>query len=332
MPDRSRATVLMLLALGLILGGPERIARAADPPLRMVASIFPLADVGQQVGGEVAQVETLLPAGETPHGYWPKPPQVEMLARADLLLLVGIGVDSWASQSAEVAGNQHLHVLVFSEVVEIGSFSEAGSLQQLGEGTGVGHPHRAHEHADAGDPDDAQRHRACIDPHLWLDPVLMEKFVAALAETLCVLRPGMSAGIRERAADYRADLRALDLAWRERLSDIPGRIFVTLHSAFGYLAARYGLEEVALYTSHMQEPDPRALESVVRIVREEDIRVIFIQPQISPHTAQWFGEQTGAELEILDPLGHPARPGYEGYLQLMESNLRALERGLRLRE
>lgn len=298
---RVALAILLLIPAGRA-SGADRGAAGGPPgptPLTVVASLFPLGDVARVIGGDAVQVEVLLPPGESPHGYAPKPAQAERLAQADLLLTVGLEVDVWAERLAQAARSPRLHRLTLMRAV--GREVSSGAGQPAGPGT---------------------------DPHAWLDPVVMHGFAADVAEALIALRPEARDAIARRAEAYRAELDSLDATYRVRLAAAPRKSFVTLHAAFHYLAARYGLQQVAVFDSEMHEPGPRALEDVVRFIRREAVPVIFVQPQLPTATVATLREATGVRVLTLDDLGHPLRPGYDSYLALMRSNLEVLAAGL----
>jgi len=289
------ARVTLALALLLAPAGADAAqGDPAPPPLTVVASIFPLGDVARRVGGDAVQVEVLLPPGESPHGYGAKPAQAELLAHADLLLSVGFELDLWAERLAEATRNPRLHRWSLAQVM-------------------------GPEAVSAG---------PAADPHVWLDPVRMRAFTADVASILSELRPPAREAIAARAAAYQAELDSLDAAYRVRLAAVPRKSFVTLHAAFFHLAARYGLQQVAVFDSEMHEPGPRVLESVIGFIRREGVAAIFVQPQVPASTVALIQEETGVRVLTLDVLGHPLRPGYDSYLALMRSNLEALVAGL----
>ena len=284
-PDSATAS----LSAGLVDGSTSPAAQ----PLSVVASIFPLGDVTRRIGGDAIRVEVLLPPGAEPHGFEPKPAQAEMLAKADVLVTVGLGLDVWADRLAEAAGRSHLLRV------------------ELARSMGEEMP---------GGP--------TSDPHVWLDPVVMSAFTAEVARVLLSLRPDAAEGISARAAAYRGELDSLDHAYRSRLSAVPGRAFVTLHAAFRYIAARYGLNQVSLFDPEMHEPGPRGVERVIRFIRTEKVRAIFVQPQLPMSAVAALREETGVRVLTLDDLGNPLLSGYDSYLAMMRSNLDALVQGL----
>jgi zinc transport system substrate-binding protein len=286
-------------------------ARPRGGKLRVVASIFPLADVAREVGGDRVAVTTLLPPGASPHGFEPQPLQAEALSRADLLLVVGMEMDPWAERSAKATGTS-IPVLDLAEAVGEEQHDEPGS-------------HDADEHPHAGED---HHHHAHGDPHLWLDPVLMKEYVAALAATLADLDPDHAGGYRDRADAFAAKLDALDREYRRKLADAKTKAFVTFHPAFSHLAERYGLEQTAMTGSHADEGGPEQLEHVVAFVKKHNLNVVFAEPQFPAEKLAWLREQTGAHVGRLDPLGGPDSAGYDGYLAMMRSNLAELAKAL----
>src|SRR5438874_11697741 len=95
------------------------------------------------------------------------------------------------------------------------------------------------------------------DPHVWLDPVLFARIVR---------RIGAALGHPRAAAVLAAKVDALDGEYRVGLSNCARRTFVTSHAAFGYLAARYGLHQVAITGLDPEaEPTARRLASLAAL-------------------------------------------------------------------
>jgi len=164
------------------------------------------------------------------------------------------------------------------------------------------------------------------DPHVWLDPVRY----ATIAE-----RIGEELNRRPEAERFAAKARALDRDFRRGLADCERREIVTSHSAFGYLAERYGLKQVAITgVSPEAEPTPRELERVVRQVREVDATTVFFETLVSPRLAETVAREVGATTAVLDPLEgltDEEIAADEDYFSVMRENLAALRRALACR-
>jgi zinc transport system substrate-binding protein len=161
------------------------------------------------------------------------------------------------------------------------------------------------------------------DPHVWLDPMLYARVVDRIGRVL---------DSPERAQQLETRLRALDATFRAGLASCARRQLVTSHAAFGYLAARYDLEQVPLTgVTPEAEPTPRKLEEAVRRVRETGATTIFFETLVSPRVAETAARETGARTAVLNPiegLTEEQIAAGDDYFTLMRANLRALRKGL----
>ncbi len=168
--------------------------------------------------------------------------------------------------------------------------------------------------------------RETKDPHVWLDPIRY----AAIAE-----RIGEELDRRPEAERFAAKLRVLDGEFRRGLSHCERHEIVTSHAAFGYLAERYGLEQVAITgIAPEAEPTPRELEDVVREVQAVGATTIFSEALVSPRLAETVAREVGAKTAVLDPLEGLTEQEVgagEDYFSIMRANLAALRKALACR-
>jgi zinc transport system substrate-binding protein len=170
-------------------------------------------------------------------------------------------------------------------------------------------------HAGSGDEAGA------VDPHVWLDPVLFARVVTQIGSAL-------DRGQRGEALARR--VLALDGQYRRGLTDCRRREFVTSHAAFGYLAERYHLKQIAITgVDPESEPSAQALRRLAALVRRDHIRTVFFERLVSPRLAQTLARETGARTALLDPI--EGAPHGETYLTLMRENLAALRKALECR-
>jgi zinc transport system substrate-binding protein len=159
------------------------------------------------------------------------------------------------------------------------------------------------------------------DPHVWLDPVRFAQVVRRVAVAL---------GREQRGQALARRVLALDRDYRRGLAQCKRREFVTSHAAFGYLAARYGLHQIAITgVDPESEPSAQTLRRLAALVRRAHIRTVFFERLVSPRLAQTIARETGARTALLDPI--EGAPRGETYLTLMRENLAALEKALECR-
>lgn len=170
------------------------------------------------------------------------------------------------------------------------------------------------------------------DPHVWLDPVLMQDVVDLVAEALAEEDPAHAEVFRQRAGQERARLALLDQEWRDGLRACRSRVLVTAHAAFGRLAGRYGLRQASVAGIEPdQEPDPRRLGELADLVAREGVTTIFTEPLVSPRVSQALARETGASVAVLDPvesLSDAALDAGDDYERVMRRNLAAVRAGL----
>ncbi|MGH2721499.1 MAG: metal ABC transporter solute-binding protein, Zn/Mn family, partial [Actinomycetota bacterium] len=166
-----------------------------------------------------------------------------------------------------------------------------------------------------------------VDPHVWLDPVLMAEVVRGVGNRLADADAGHAAEHRSRAEALAARLAELDRAFASGLADCVRREFVTSHSAFAYLARRYGLTEVGISgLAPETEPSPQRLAEVTSFARERGVTTIFFETLVSPKVAEALAREVGVGTGVLDPL--EGQPEGGDYFTGMERNLAALRLAL----
>jgi zinc transport system substrate-binding protein len=162
------------------------------------------------------------------------------------------------------------------------------------------------------------------DPHVWLDPLLFARIGTKIG-----------AALHRPSSAFVADMRRLDQAYRNGLRDCKRREIVTSHAAFGYLAARYGLEQVAITgLAPESEPSPQQLAHVVEVVRRTHATTVFFETLVSPRLAETVAREVGARTAVLDPiegLTPDEQKRGDDYLTVMRRNLVALRKALACR-
>ena len=294
---RTTAFVFLMVSLcSAALPASSGAPVTAPGRVEVVTSIFPLKEFVREVGGERVDVSQLLPPGAELHDWQPSARQVIDLNRAGLLVCVGGGLEPWADLAVRSRRQEGRPVLVVSR----------------GEALVGG------------------------DTHIWLDFSRDLKIVDAIRASLVAIDPSGAEAYRRGAEAYKEELRALDARYKAGLTNCANRTLVTGgHAAFGYLAARYGLTQVALYgLSPDSEPTPRHLIEVTREVESRRIKAIFFETTVNPALARVLAKETGAEaLPLNDGANLSPEQSASGmtFLQVMDKNLENLRRGLACR-
>jgi len=163
------------------------------------------------------------------------------------------------------------------------------------------------------------------DPHLWLDPSKLAKVATAVGGVLAEADPAHADDYRAHAATLADELTALDRELADGLSRCERREFVTSHAAFGYLARRYGLEQVPISgLAPEAEPTPARIREVATLVEARGVTTIFYETLVSPKVAETLAADLGVRTAVLDPVEGLAAGSSGDYLSVMRDNLAAL--------
>jgi zinc transport system substrate-binding protein len=310
---KMRTVFLLLVALLVALGvcPPAR----ADKPL-VVASFYPLYEFAKQIAGEHAEVISLVPVGIEPHDWEPAPQDIIRVQRAKLFVYNGAGLEPWVEKLLRDAKARGTAVVRATERVALLA------------GDRPGHEHAANPGAPKGDTH-------AVDPHVWLDPVRVQAQVEAIRAGLAKADPANAASYAANAHAYRTKLAALDMAFATGLKQCARRDFVTTHSAFSYLARRYGLTQIPIQGIEPEaEPNPADLAALVKLAKARKVRYVFFETLVSAKLAETLAREIGAQTLVLNPvegLTKEEEAAGKGYLSVMDENLQNLRLGLECR-
>ncbi|MEN3187061.1 MAG: metal ABC transporter substrate-binding protein [Atribacterota bacterium] len=266
---------------------------AQEAPLTIAASIPPLCDFVKQVGGERVEVIQLVPNGFNPHAYEPTPRDVQKMAQAKVVFLVGLGFDT-----------------VFEKLLQ--GVDETKPVVLVGEGLEI-----LSEEEDG---------KVFPDPHVWVSLRNAQQIVDTITRSLSTLDPERKAWYEERASGYKKKLQQLDAWFVTEIEKMQNRSFVASHNAWSYMARDYGLLlQGVIEKAPEREPTPQELRELIETMNNEGVRVVFAEPQFNQKIAQVLAQETKSTIIELDPLGvFPDTP----YLELMQRNFMQILKGL----
>ncbi len=265
--------------------------------VKVAATIFPLSELARAVVGERGEVIQIIPPGADPHSWAPTPSLHKRLESVQIFFYTGPSLEPWAHKLLQGLDRRPRVV-------------DATSIVSKASGEGV-----------------------ISDPHIWLDLSLDILLVRALTKALIEEDPAGKPIFQANCQRVVEEMKELD----RRFSSTLGRcrhktLIVASHAAFGHLARRYTLKQVALEgISPDAHTSPKRMAEIIQLIRREHIPAIFYLKGESDKLAQVLAKETGS---IPIPLSNGAiltREDVEAgksFLQLMEEDLAALSRGL----
>lgn len=318
------ATMLVWCLLGSLLIACDRAAPAAakrpEGPMRVVVTLPPLEGLVRPLLPEGASIRVLIPPGRSEHGYEPTVDDILALEQADLVVLVGLGLESSVDAALRKRPRPYRHEARLGVILNL---EDAHGGHGHDEHSHDAHAHDDHAHDHPVDDHAHDSHDHAIDPHVWLDPALVAQSLPEVARLVrvCVTESALGdpASVDRSLAALLAHVDRVDAEYRNRLAPLAGRAIVTHHAAFGRLADRYGLRVVEVIRPiEGAEPTPEDIAQVADAIATESVRAIFIEPQFDARGAQLIAQRTGVKLGVLDPLGSG------DWFAMMDANLKEL--------
>lgn len=307
---------LFRLALFLATTLVAASSGAADARLPVVASFSILGDVVANVGGERIAVTSLVGPDQDAHVFQPAPDDIKTVARAKLVVINGLGFEGWMErvvQSANYRGN----IVVASDGIAVRDRVEE-------EGHDGHDEHAGHEH-----------HHGKNDPHAWQNPINIVVYTRNIVAALSKLDPAGAAIYQKNGDTYIAKLNELDRWAMQEFSKIPDakRKVITSHDAFEYFGAHYRVGFLAAQgVSTDSEPSAKEVANLIRQIRKEKIRAVFIENMSSPKLLQQISKEAGVKLggKLYADALSPANGEAPTYLKLMRYNIEQLLAQLKL--
>jgi len=312
----------------MLLAGCATAPPKTSKQLRIVTTIGVLADWARQVGGERVEVTSLLTGNESPHTYETKPQDAVLLARADVLFRVGLGLEEWLDPVVENAANKRLVTVdaatgIADIILDTKHQAKSEARDQKPEVRRPEADSRTGESL-APSPQPLAPFRGG-NPHIWLDPELAKTGIANLVRELVRLDPKGESLYRRREAGYREQLDSLLTAISRQVAGLPDKRFVSFHEAWPYFARRFGFTIVATVEPIPgQEPSAKELARLVDLIRRDHIKVITTEPQLPSALPEMLARETGVKVVSLNPLEYEG-----GYIAVLGTSTNVLINALR---
>ena len=269
-----RVNVLFLL---LLLGAPSLAIAKAN--MVVGVSILPQKYFVERIAGNTTDVVVMVGSGYNPAIYEPRPKQLSSLSNASIYFLAGVPFEKkWVKVFSK--NNPSMTLTSMAQDIPLRKYHES-SMDK-------------HSH-------DQEGHHENVDPHFWLNPILVKIAAKTVLDTLVEKDPEKKQIYLKNYQSFVKDLEGLDKYIRETMAETRIKNFAVFHPSWGYFADAYGLKQIAIEVQNRQS-GARTLNDTIQQIRKLGIKVIFVQKQFSETDAEMIARETDARLVKLDPL------------------------------
>lgn len=278
-------------------------------PMPVVASFSILGDVAQQIGGERVAVQNLVGANQDAHAYNLTSSDIKKIREARLVLLNGLGLEKAELQRAVKQS-------------KVASAEATAGIKPL-----AADEHH-HEHNHGHDHDHGE-----FDPHVWNDPVLMQRYAANVAIALIKADPAGSRYYQQRFKDYQNVLNQLNNYANQQFGAVAPakRKVLTGHDSFAYLGKRYQVKFISPQgVSSEAEPSARQIAAIIRQIKAENVKAVFTENIKDGRMIARIAKETGVKVSgglYADALSSGAPAGT--YADMFRYNVRVMSEAMK---
>ena len=285
MNKKRLSIVIVILVIGAgVLGyfGYQNLdVNNSNGKMDVAVSIGPEVQWVDAVGGDKVNVTLMVPPSADPHTYEPLPGQLKQISNAKIYFEIGSPLEFETNYMNKIeAANPNMVIVNCSEGVTL-------------------------------IPNTAENESETMDPHDWNDPKNAEIMVNNIYLGLVKEDPADQAYFEKNRNNYEAQLEALDNYTTQTLKDKNGTKILIFHPAFGYYAKDYNLTQVAVMIND-EEPSPQRIALLLNIAKEDNITVMYNEPQYDPSYMQSIASQVNGKVITVNDLN-------PNYLQNMKN-------------
>jgi zinc/manganese transport system substrate-binding protein/manganese/iron transport system substrate-binding protein len=307
---RTRFSMVVLACLAVLLAGCSSgdqgsasgsgNAGGSGRTLNVVATTTQVQDFARNVGGDRINLTGMLKPNVDAHDYEPSPADIEAVAKADVVVKNGVGLEPWLDDVVRSAGFK-------------GTLVDASQGITIRAGDGG---------AESGEG----------DPHIWQNPLNAKRMAANIEQGLARAEPAAATVFKANLDAYAAKLDVLDAQVAAQLKGLSNKKLVTNHDAFSYYVDRYGLELVGSVIPSFDtsaEMSGRQVQDLVAKIKATKVKAIFTELSLPPKAAETVASEAGVKVVqgedalYADALGPPGSSG-DTYIKSIEHNTKTI--------
>lgn len=243
----------------------------------VTVSILPQKYFVKRITGDKFNINVMVGPGLEPHTYEPLPKQMIELSDSELYFTIGLPFEEVLLKKISNI-NKNIKIIKTQEGIVLREFNG----------------YESHDNKEG----DYQNNR---DPHIWLSPKLVEIQAKNIYNAVVLFDPGNKDFYKKNFDEFILDLENLSRGIKEAFSNIRNKEFVVFHPSWGYFADEFGLKQIPIEVEG-KEPTPKQLASIIKLAKEKNIKVIFVQKQFSMTSAKAIAKEINGIVVAIDPL------------------------------
>lgn len=303
----------------------EKEPQGSNEKLKIFTTVYPLQFFAEQIAGDQASVESILPPGADSHNYEPTTKEMLEIAKSDAFIYNGAGLESYAKQISESIQSEEVKILEASKGIDLEEHvhNHAGE-----EGHESEHTHEEGSHEE----EHTEHNHGDQDPHVWLDPIRSIQLAEHIKDLLVELKPEKEKVFNQNFEKLKGELENLDQEFHAQLESLPENKIIVSHAAYGYWEKNYGIKQISVSgLSPANEPSQKEVQKIIGTAEKNGLKYVFFEQNVTPKVADLVRREIDAEalrIHNLSVLTEEDIKNNEDYFTLMQHNLEELTKAL----
>ena len=252
----------------------------------LTVSISPQKYFVQKIVKDKFDINVMVKPGASPHTYEPKSSQMKSLSNSKIYFYTGVSFENaWLDKFKLSAKNT-----IFVDT--------AVGIEKLAM---EAHSHEGEEHNEHKDEAKHDHENEALDPHIWLDPILVKIQAKNIYDAIVKIDSQNSDFYKTNYEEFLKELDLINNELETILKPYENRAFMVFHPSWGYFAKRYNLEQISVEVEG-KEPKPNELVELIKDAKIHDIKIVFVSPQFSQKTAKTITSSINAKVVSIDAL------------------------------
>lgn len=249
---------------------------------KYTASIYPYYLVLKEIKAPNDTIQVLIPEGKSPHTYSLTPSDVKNIYDSNLLVVNGLDAEIFLKN----LDHSKINIFTAGEIVAHEALEKTEENENNNSEDTDGHSHSG------------------LNPHVWTNPVFVYKYIIPeLTKKMIEISPENRDEYLKNSKNLISKLENIDKNFKK--NKLEGAVF-TFHDSFHYYAQQYGIKIAGVVQSSPgKNPSPKELGDLISKAKENNVKVIFIEPQMSDKAAKIIANNLNIKIAIIDPLGNP---------------------------
>lgn len=288
--------------------------------LEVKTTVYPLKSFTEQIGGKYVDVKSVYPNGMDPHTYDPSQKEMVNIGKSDLFVYTGDDLDPVAKKISSAVNDKDKTLSLES------SLNKDKDLLK-----GEEHEHE-HEHEEGDHHGHEHHHHGEYDPHVWLDPVISQKFAEEIKDELVDKDSEHKDYYEKNYKKLNNDLKKIDKDMKHAVKGNKGETVYISHDSIGYLADRYGFKQEGVENMNAEEPSQKDLTNIAKQIKDDNVKYVLSEENVSNKVSDTVRKETDAKpLKFYNMGSHTKQQDDDNnsYQSFMKKNADTLEKALK---